>query len=222
MDKVSREPHVPLPAFGATRHARAAHRLPLLNPPATCCSARHASTQCYTSSSCDQVCGKNVDGQCTGAWKWSSESGCSCQEGWFGATCTKPCPGVNGTSGAGEVCGGYGTCNEKTNGTCVCDSGYTVDESVGGVCIPSECEHECKNGGTCELDSSSGNMTCTCMGAYTGADCGTCGCEYGSCNAVTRLCDCAENFAGTLCSYSTTLSPTYAPTTYETQKCKGE
>ena len=79
-----------------------------------------------------------------------------------------------------------------------CDDGYTVD--AGGVCVEARCEQECLNG-ACEFDSATGNMTCACLGAYEGADCGTCACDRGSCNTVTKLCDCETDWAGTRCQY---------------------
>lgn len=61
---------------------------------------------------------------------WSGLSCDVCAPGYFGAQCNSECPG-----GAGNPCGGRGTCLDGLtgNGTCLCNSGLSGgDCSVGG------------------------------------------------------------------------------------------
>ena len=144
----------------------------------------------------------------------SSTSPCSsCERGWFGRECDKPCPG-----GAANPCNGRAagdTCREAT-GECICISGW------GGTSCDLQCPggevSPCSGRGSCVSANSS--VLCNCLssptgGYWVGASCDTCHVLYTgpSCNVPCPIghgtpcsghgrCYAANNLGRCLCSAS--------------------
>lgn len=127
-------------------------------------------------------------------------SDCVCASGFWGPSCTSPCPGVDPVTGEGEICGGQGRC-DVTTGQCECAPCYEDDGM--GNCVPKSCP-ACKNG-ACECDIETGDMVCRCAGNWKGELCKGCKCQNGgSCSAYTGACECPIGFYGELCEFQCT------------------
>ena len=94
---------------------------------------------CTFGDSCNISCGALVTlyetSTCTGSYFFETGE-CECAEGWYGSLCNATCPGINATTGAGDECGGYGTCDDNgVRPLCICRlCGYVVFRFCVGGC----------------------------------------------------------------------------------------
>lgn len=134
----------------------------------------------WTGASCEM---RKCPGDCMGHGTCTGEGKCTCHEGWSGTMCnTKLCP---------NSCSGHGEC---TNGTCVCDAGFT-----GLDCgIMNQCPMGCSGHGRCVM------AECQCEPAYTGDDCSWAASCYNFCSGrgkcIEGACACDKLYTGIDCS----------------------
>eukprot|EP00667_Euglena_gracilis_P000628 EG_transcript_627 len=153
---------------------------------------------------------------------WSTPNCSSCLAGFYGASCSSPCPG-----GYANPCSGHGSCADGVTGigTCTCAANYAgVDCSVA---CPVTAEGVCSGHGTCS-SGATGTGQCSCAGSasagywagaacqqcltsYFGADC-TQACPGYPANVCSNRgvcrsgrtgdggCNCSAGFAGLNCS----------------------
>ncbi|PAA86777.1 hypothetical protein BOX15_Mlig018505g1 [Macrostomum lignano] len=137
-------------------------------------SANEANERCPADSdTAVRLCsgrGRIVDGRCECDRGFSGDScefetclvtcqhgdcvngSCQCHLGWSGVRCQlRSCGGTSSDS-----CSGHGVC---VNGTCACDKGWN-----GPRCSLDGCPQSCSNNGNCELDPSTGDWRCVCVG----------------------------------------------------------
>lgn len=113
--------------------------------------------RCANGASCDHIGG-----------------GCTCDEGWQGKHCDKPCPqGFFGMDCRGVCnCGNNGAeCNHVT-GECKCSAGWTgmdCSKTCPLGTFGEGCQHQCHcgNGGTCDPVSGA----CVCAAGWRGNHC---------------------------------------------------
>jgi len=125
------------------------------------------------------------DGDCNGHGTCDSgvsgSGTCQCDNGFWGTTCSKLCPGMD----QGQPCYGHGICN-TTTGTCSCfASGSLGFWDAGTQCTScvrnyygSSCRAQClaTNGNVCNghgkcFDGQRGNGTCACDPGFMGYGC---------------------------------------------------
>mmetsp|Transcript_9111 Transcript_9111/g.27566 ORF Transcript_9111/g.27566 Transcript_9111/m.27566 type:complete len:1208 (-) Transcript_9111:54-3677(-) len=146
------------------------------------------TAQVCVAGACDTICGARLaDNTCAGSF---ANDVCTCAAGFWGDNCTLPCPGINATTGSGQVCGGRGICS-PVDGTCTCDACHSV---VGDTCVE-DANITCQNFGApgcVQFPAVNGTFQkgCNCVGQWGGLDCSVCTCPVGvTCNSISGACD---------------------------------
>ena len=172
------------------------------------------STDCYKTQSCGickQATCKN-NGTCTEINPKKYK--CTCNKYFTGQTCESK---INTCNIKPHPCNNHGVCEQVDNNfSCHCNTYYT-----GKYCqtlIPCS-KHKCKNNAQCVPSNSSvdSNYTCKCSAGYYGNYCQFANnpCLKQPCrnnatckalNATSFVCNCAENYTGTVCNESKVIN----------------
>eukprot|EP01013_Petalomonas_cantuscygni_P005167 TRINITY_DN1567_c0_g1_i4.p1 TRINITY_DN1567_c0_g1~~TRINITY_DN1567_c0_g1_i4.p1 ORF type:complete len:1846 (+),score=295.54 TRINITY_DN1567_c0_g1_i4:215-5752(+) len=147
---------------------------------------------------------------CLGYWGGIDAVSCDrCRGGYWGPSCTHPCPG-----GPEQPCSGHGVCS-PTDGVCACAAGWAG--STCEVACPATSGGSCGGHGTCQDPG-----VCVCSGTWALSDAGVCtacaigyagtSCAlpcpglpgapcsgHGTCSPDTAVCSCDADFVGTAC-----------------------
>ena len=170
------------------------------------CTARNCSVPCPLSST-GAICDNNgicFEGTCfcnSGfCGKACEDTICSeCDEGWWGAGCTKRCPLSNNV-----VCTNNGICFDGVNG----DGNCCYNRGFSGLA----CEIGCKGDGVCSLNGicDPQSSVCTCFVGYAGDGCelkcptteeGLVCNNYGTCDSQGKCqCELSLGWAGDSCT----------------------
>eukprot|EP00759_Apiculatamorpha_spiralis_P009053 PhF_6_TR15919/c0_g1_i1/m.24618 len=157
-------------------------------------------TPCSGHGECSSLLGRCVCYSDYNKGFWTGNDCFQCQSGYYGTSCSLPCPG-----GTCNPCMGHGTCDEGRTGSgkCSCVSpfrGYQCDDCAVGYfgptclvpCPTSIPTTICSSHGSCS-DGRYGTGNCTCDSGYTGDTCNTCTRGYSKSNGLCVPCPLGGN-----------------------------
>ena len=164
-------------------------------------------------SSCARTCPFFEEQRCAGHGRCDFREdanvvACVCDDGWLGADCSVPCPGVT-VDWIGQACAGRGTCALALAGdVALCQCGALFrGEACQYACptgVLSSSSEPCSGRGECVLkDTPYTRAECECRAPFQGPGCGcdaasTCS-GHGECTEA-GFCNCRGNFQGTRCN----------------------
>ncbi|KAM4698983.1 scavenger receptor class F member 1 [Discoglossus pictus] len=179
-----------------------------------CCPGWKQEGRACTAAICEGVDACKTDEVCI------RPGVCRCKPGFFGASCTSPCPNQYWGSDCKQSCSchPHGKCDPVT-GQCTCNANrwgpncqYSCHCSPQGRCNPltGSCQCEpgwwapyCNKQCHCNPQSSRCNTAtgqCICDNGWWGQRCGMkCNCNKSPCLQITGKCKCQEGWWGVMC-----------------------